>query len=159
MEFSWIYSIFISFPFDLFTFCISSFVDEILLSFTEIIVSPSSIPVFSYGLYFLLSVPSISDIPTTKTPLVYNFTPATLPTGITFVLGSTSTSISFTNILSNKLTFTVVLPTSFNVLLLVLDVSTVSSFILNPINWFTAIFSPWNIIILSGKFCIVITYE
>lgn len=62
---------------------------------------------FSYGLYLFSSIPSISDIPTTKTPSVYSFTPATLPTGITVVFGNTDTFMFFTNILSNKFNFNV----------------------------------------------------
>ena len=57
-----------------------------------------------------LSIPSISDIPTTNTPLVYNLIPAILPIGITVVLGNTSTFISFKKIFSKILNFTVFFP-------------------------------------------------
>ena len=100
---SCIYVIFISFPLDSLTHSTNSSVDAIYVSFILVILSPSSIPVFSYGLYILLSIPSISDIPTTNTPLVYSFTPAMFPTGITVVFGITDTSIFFINSLSNRL--------------------------------------------------------
>jgi len=131
--------------------------------FIEIIVSPSSIPVFSYGLYFLLSIPSISDIPTTNTPLVYNFIPATLPTGITVVLGNTSTVTSFTNIFSNKLNFTFFFPVSlitfdwlFDNVSITSLLSTKSAFKPNIV--LSPIFSPSKITILSGIACIDTTY-
>lgn len=47
--------------------------------------------------------PSISDIPTTNTPCVYNFMPIALPIGTTLVFGITFTVISFTLNISNKL--------------------------------------------------------
>ena len=125
------------------------------LLFIAIILSPSCIPVFSYGLYFLLSMPSISDIPTTRTPLVYNFIPAILPTGITLVFGNTSTFISFKNIFSNKLNFTTFFPAVFMVFVWVLDNVSIIwffsvRFAFNPNTVFKLIDSPSNIIILSG---------
>ena len=113
-------------------------------------------PVFSYGLYFLLSIPSISDIPTTNTPLVYSLTPAILPTGITDVFGKTSTSTFFVNNLSKRLTWSVFFPDSFAVAsLLFEEVSIASSFefISIPKIVFIDIVSPSNTTNSSGKFC------
>ena len=80
-----IYLIFISFPLQLFISFISSFVLFTILPFIAIIESPSFISIFSYGLYVAPSMLSIPDVPTTKTPLVYNFIPTTSPTGITCI--------------------------------------------------------------------------
>ena len=104
-------------------------------------------------------IPSISDIPTTSTPLVYNFIPAIFPTGITFVFGNTSTLTFFKNIFSNKLNFTTFFPAVFIVFVCVLDNVSIIwsfsvSFAFSPNIVFKFIDSPSNIIILSGIDCI-----
>lgn len=66
---------------------------------------------FSYGLYRLLSNPCISLIPTTNTPLVYNFKPTDLPIGTTDVFGITFTLTSFNGIPPNKFNLKSIFPT------------------------------------------------
>ena len=65
-------------------------------------------PEFSYGFF-----PSISDIPTTNTPAVYNFIPIAFPIGTTVVLGITLTSMFFNGIKLNKFNLKLTFPILF----------------------------------------------
>ena len=148
------YLIFISFPLLLFTSFISSSVLLTSLLFIASIVSPCSIPEFSYGFFFSLFSSFIWDIPTTKTPFVYSFIPIAVPSGITVVFGTTATFTSFIFISPNKLNFNFSTPASLIFcLLILLAVKTVSWFFEisdNPVAIFKFNFSPSIITIFWG---------
>ena len=90
---------------------------------------------FSYGFS-----PSISVIPTTNTPSVYNFKPIASPSGITFVFGITFTETSPSGIW-NKFKFKSTFPTWFVDSEVLLDASIVFSVLYSPIFVFKLSFS------------------